>query len=122
MTDRFTVYSPNGYTTVDGLEVRAFTTEGTTLGKVQASSAQSGDTATRTVTVGAVSRPVLSGGLHIPISADLPVAGDPGVGWEYECTAVGDVSDASLVGRRYLVVGVPGKSFATARRLDVVEV
>lgn len=122
MTDRFTAYSPDGFTVVGGLEVPAYADEGSTVGKVQAPSAQAGDTPTRTVTVGGVSRPVLAGGLHIPVGSDLPVAGDQGVGWEYECTSVGAVSDASLVGRRFLVVGVPAKSFATARRLDVVEV
>jgi hypothetical protein len=122
MTDRFTAYSPNGKTTVSGLEVQAYADEGSTVGKLQGGSASTADAATRMVQVGGVSRPVLVGGLHIPVSADLPVAGDRGIGWEYECTSVGAVSDASLVGRRFLVVGVPAKDFATARRLDVVEV
>jgi hypothetical protein len=30
--------------------------------------------------------------------------------------------DPALLGRRFQVVSVPAKSFATARRLDVVEV
>lgn len=123
MTDRFTAYSPNGTTTDgDGYEVPAYADEGTTIGKVQGPSMAASDAATRTVTVGGVVRPVLEAGLHIPISSDVPAAGLYGIGWEYECTSVGAASDASLVGRRFLVVGVPAKSFATARRLDVVEV
>lgn len=122
MTDRFTAYSPNGFTTVSGIKTQQYADEGSTLGKVQGGSQAVADTAIRYVTVGGVSRPVIEGGLHIPVSAPVPTAGDRGVGWEYECTSVGAVSDASLVGRRYLVVNVPAKSFATARRLDVVEV
>lgn len=122
MVDTFTAYSPNGFTTVSGLEVPAYADEGDTPGKIQGGSASTADTATEYVTVGGVRRPLLRGGLHIPISAPLPRAGDRGVGWEYECTAVGALSDPSLAGRRYLVVNVPAKSLATARRLDVVEV
>jgi hypothetical protein len=65
---------------------------------------------------------VLRAGLHIPISSDLPTAGDRGVGWEYEVTAIDSFDDPTLLGRRFLVVNAPAKSFATARRLDVVEV
>ena len=122
MGDTFTAYSPNGTTTVNGLKVPAYANQGSTPGKVQAGSQQGGDTNTRTVTVGGVERPVIESGLHLPIDAPVPVAGDRGRGWEYVCTAVGAGSDPELVGRRYLVVGVPAKSYATARRLDVVEV
>lgn len=122
MTLTFTAYSPNAKTTVSGLEVQAYANEGSTRGKVQGGSAATADTATDYVNVGGVRRPVLKGGLHIPISSDLPVAGDPGIGWEYLCTAVGQYDDPSLLNRRYLVVNAPAKSFATARRLDVVEV
>jgi hypothetical protein len=123
MTLTLTAYSPNGYTTGgDGLEVRAYANEGATAGKVQGSSSSVAGAATQYVTVGGVSRAVMRAGLHLPISADLPVAGDQGIGWEYAVTAVGVDDDPTLVGRRFLVVSVPGKSFATARRLDVVEV
>jgi hypothetical protein len=124
-----TAYSPTGLTAqneTSGLEVPTFTTETTGLaGKVQASSAQAGDTATRYVTVGGVDRPVLAAGLHISISAKVPAAGAPhvaGGAWEYLVTAVGTYDDPALLNRRYRVVQVPAKSFATARRLDVVEV
>jgi len=95
---------------------------GETAGKFQGPSRASADAYARPVTVGGVARLVLEGALHIPIGAAVPRAGQPGVGWEYECTAVGPDSDPSLLGRRFLVVGVPAKTFATARRLDVVEV
>lgn len=122
-----TAYSPTGLTAQNettGLEEPTFTTEGTLSGKVQASSSQAGDTATRTVNIGGVERPVLTAGLHISISAEVPKAGSPhvaGGAWEYVVTALGELDDPALLGRRYRVVEVPVKSFATARRLDVVE-
>lgn len=117
MRDTFAAFSPGGNSVdADGFEVPGFTDEGTTLGKV-AGRFRGGDPSTRTVTIGGVERPVLEGGLHLPVSAVLPE-----IGWEYECTAVGDESDPALVGRRYRVVDVPAKSYATARRLDVVDV
>lgn len=118
----FAAYSPNGTTTVDGLEVQAYAAQGTTSGKVQGGSSSTQDTATREVTVGGVSRPVLVGGLHIPVSAPVPVAGDLGVGWVYHCTAAVAPADVALMGRWFLVVNAPAKTYATARRLDVVEV
>lgn len=117
MADTFTAFEPTAATTgPDGLKVAAFIDRGATPGKVQSPSRQ-GDTQTRYVSVGHIERPILAGGLHIPISATLPSPG-----WEYECTAVGAASDPSLLGRRWRVVEVPAKSYATARRLDVVEV
>lgn len=124
MTLTLAAYSPNGTATdADGYEVPAFAAEDTPNGKVQAGSRAGSDTATRYLSIGGVERPVLEGGLHIPIGADVPTAGEQrGIGWEYEVTAVGEADDPALLGRRFLVVGVPVKSFATARRLDVVEV
>lgn len=115
MVDTFTAYS-NGTAVVDGLKEDAWTDEYSTRGRVSGR-ARDGDTNTRTVTVGGVERPVVEGGLHIPLSAPLPA-----IGWEFVCDEVGPASDPSLVGRRWRVVDVPAKSFATARRLDVVEV
>lgn len=118
MTDTFTAYSPGGMTTnADGYEVEGFTSEYTTPGKIAGRSRQGGDTSTRFVTVGTVDRPVFEGGLHIPLDAALPA-----IGWEFVCTDVGPASDPGLLGRRYRVVDVPLKSFATARRLDVIDV
>ena len=118
MADTFTAYAPNGTTTdADGYHVPAFASQGSTKGKIQGPSSQARDTNARTVRVGDVERPVIEGGLHIPIGATVPA-----IGWEYACTAVGALSDPSLAGRRYRVVDVPAKTFATARRLDVVQV
>lgn len=122
MTLTFTAYSPNGYTTVNSLKVPAYTDRGSTPGKVQGGAVSTRDPVSRTVVVGGVERPLLEGGLHIPLSAPVPRGGDQGVGWEYLCTAIGPLDDPALLDRRYLVVSVPAKSFATARRLDVVEV
>jgi hypothetical protein len=115
--DTFAAYSP-AVTTLDvnGYEVPAFTAQGSTKGKVQSRNRE-GDTNTRMIRVGDVDRPVIEGGLHIPLSATVP-----GIGWEYVCTAVGALSDVALLGRRWRVVDVPAKTYATARRLDVVEV
>lgn len=124
MTLTLTAYSPNGTTTnADGYEVQDYADEGRTPGKVQAGSQAGADTATRYIEIGGTGRPVLASGLHIPISAPVPVAGEQrGIGWEFLVTAVGPNDDPALLDRRYLVVGVPAKSHLTARRLDVVEV
>jgi hypothetical protein len=42
------------------------------------------------------------------------------VGWEYVLTELGPLTDPSLLNSRWLVVDAPAKSYATARRLDVV--
>jgi len=115
MQDTFTAYAFETIK-VDGLNEQIWVEQYTTPGKVSGRS-RDGDTNTRTVTVGDVERPVVEGGLHIPLSAALPA-----IGWELECVAVGPSSDPSLLGRRWRVVDVPAKSYATARRLDVVEV
>ena len=65
LTDTFTAYSPNGFTTVGNLEVQQYTNEGSTPGKTQGGSASTADTATEYVTVGGVRRPIMRGGLHI---------------------------------------------------------
>lgn len=126
MTLTLTAYSPDPDATdpdADGYEVLGYSDEGPTFGRVQSAGQSGSDTPTRLISIGGVERPVLSGGLHIPVSATIPTAGEQrGVGWEYVVTAIGPADDPALLGRRYLVVGVPAKSHATARRLDVVEV
>lgn len=114
-TDTFTAYAYT-WTEVDGLQEQTWVEQYATPGKVAGRSRQ-GDTNTRTEEVGGVQRPVIEGGLHIPLDAPLPA-----IGWELVCDAVGPSSDPSLVGRRWRVIDVPAKSFATARRLDIVEV
>jgi hypothetical protein len=116
MTLTLAAFSPGGTTTdADGMETAGWTSQGTTSGKLQGGTAR--DAITRTVTVGDVERPVVSEGLHLPLSSTLPA-----IGWQYEVTEVGAEDDPELMGRRFQVVSVPAKSFATARRLDVVEV
>lgn len=116
MTLTLAAYSPGGKTTdADGMEVSGWTSEGSTFGKLQGSTSK--DAVTRSVSVGDVERPVIDEGLHIPVSAPVP-----DIGWQYEVTSVGGGADPALMGRRFQVVSAPAKSFATARRLDVVEV
>lgn len=121
MLDTFTAYRPNGTTlNAAGMEVPAYLLVGTTTGKVQGRSRDS-DTNTRTQSVGGVDRPVIEGGLHIPVDSTAPMLGPKGVGWEYVLTAAGPLTPPDLVGSRWLVVDSPAKSFMTARRLDVVK-
>ncbi|MFT3871548.1 MAG: DUF6093 family protein [Nocardioides sp.] len=115
MTLTLAWYEPNGWTTGTDKQVPAFTSRGTTPGKLQGSAGS--DSTTRWVSVGGVERPVLQAGLHVPAEGLVP-----GIDWEAEVTAVGDLADIALLGRRYRVTGLSLKSFATARRLDVVEV
>lgn len=125
MLDEFDVYSPDpdGETTdAEGFAVPGYMPEAPVMGRIAGPSAQSRDTNTRTVTIGGTERPVVEGGLHIPISADAPAAGEYGAGWEYELVNLGPTTDPSLLYSRWLVVDAPAKSAATARRLDVVRI
>lgn len=115
MLDEFEAYAITRQK-VDGLDEDVSTSQGVTRGRLSGRSRE-GDTNTRTVEIGGVERPVIEGGLAIPVSAPLPA-----IGWEYVCSATGPGSDPALLGRRWRVVDVPAKSHATARRLDVVEV
>lgn len=123
MTDLFEVYSPDpdaATTDAEGFTVPGYADELNTYGRLAGPSTQSRDTNARTVTIGGMEREVVSGGLHIPISADVPAFGEYGVGWEYELVALGPTTDPALLNSRWLVVDAPAKSAATARRLDVV--
>lgn len=123
MTDLFEVYSPDPESTTtdgEGFEVPGYADEQETYGRIAGPSAQSRDTNARTVTIGGMEREVVSGGLHIPISADAPAMGEYRTGWEYVLVEVGPSTDPSLLNSRWLVVDSPAKSQATARRLDVV--
>lgn len=55
--------------------------------------------------------------LHLPIDAPAVKVDDV---WEH--TGAGPMSDPQLVGRTFRVVAPVGKSYATARRIDVEEV
>ncbi len=125
MTLTVTPHEPDGYDTTGpgGSNVPKFIDHPPHKAKVQAGSQTQGvDTGTRYEVIGTVSRPVLTGGLHIPVSAPCPTGGLPGRGWEYVVTSAPSPNDPALLNRRYRVVNAPAKSFATARRLDVVEV
>ena len=119
MSDHFDIYRTGARMAQDevtGLEHNSLAWSSETHGKVQGPSTQASDTATRTVNVGGVERPVIVAGLHVPVCADV-VIGD-----ELVCTHTGPGSPEGLVNRRWLVVNVPMKSYMTALRLDVVEV
>jgi len=126
MTVTLRAYAPNGLTVVNGLEVLQYEPMGDTFARVQ--SRRLKDAAAQTVRIGGVDRPVLFGGLHLPIGAYISSNhlqikfGDQGIGWEFACTGVGPADDPSLMGRRWLVVSAPADSFRTVRRLDVAEV
>jgi hypothetical protein len=126
MTLTLAAYSPAGLVPdADGYKVPTFNPEGQVFGKVQGGARAGKDTATRYVKIGDVERPVIEAGLHIPISASVPVAGEQrgqvGGAWEYVVLAVGAGDDPALLGRRFMVIAVPAESKATARRLDVIE-
>lgn len=123
MTLTLHAYSPGDPVTVDGKMAPGWNDEGTTRGKVQSPGAQGGDPVTQYLRIGDVDRPVITSGLQIPVSAAVPVEGKVrGQAWEYVVDAVGPSDDPALLGRRYMVVSCPAKSYLTARRLDVVEV
>lgn len=117
-------YSPNGFTmSPGGYKLPAFTFEGNLFGKIQGGSQAGKDGDTRYVTIGDTDHPVMTAGLHISIGAKVPVASEQrGVAWEYEVIGLGTMDDPALLGRRYMVVSTPAKSFATARRLDVIDI
>lgn len=123
MQDTFTPYLPGGTTTDgDGFEVAGYTAGTPTPGRLAGTSAQTRDTNARTVTVGGVERPVVEGGLHIPVSAAAPAMGEYGFGWEYVLTELGPNTPPALLNSRWLVVDTPLKSDQTALRLDVVRI
>lgn len=107
----------------DGYDEPTFTDLTPHKGKAQGPSSSTSDAVTDYVKVGNVELPVLREGLHIPISAPVPKPSRVrGRATEYRVTAVGRSDDPALLNKRYMVVGVPVKSYATARRLDVVEI
>lgn len=125
MTLTLAAYSPTGGTTTDpnGYEVPEYADEDPVKGRVTGSSSSTKDSATRYLNIGGVERPVLQGGLHIPIGSAVPVAAEQrGQAWEYEVSSLGPVDNPTLMGRRFMVVGLSLVAQATALRLDVVEV
>lgn len=74
-----------------------------------------GEVTGRTVTLGGVEYVVLEGGINIPVATGELRAGDEGV-----IATVAGTSDTT-VGDVYRIVGFGGRTWATKRRLDVVE-
>jgi hypothetical protein len=125
MADTFNVYSPDSgakTTDADGFEVAGYADETATVGRIAGPTSLSRDSDARMVSVGGTERPVISAGLHIPVDADVPAMGEYGKGWEYVLVTLGPLTDPSLLNSRWLVVDAPAKSYATARRLDVVRI
>lgn len=129
MTDTGSAYRPTGRSTQDpvsGDENPLFDTiETGGCCKIQGTSVVGRDPQARTVNVGGLELPVIEAGLHRPWDSEPMRPGD-----EWLITEAGPSSDPSLSGRRYRLVpavnapsGVLGqaKSFATARRYDVIE-
>lgn len=90
--------------------------------KVTGGSRASADVAVRMVNVGGVERPVIEGGLRVPIPEAGSLAADLREGDQFVITAIGPATDPSVLGAVFQVDGFGGKSWATARRLDVVQV
>lgn len=111
MVDTVTFTDDDGSTTFDPTTGQYVTTAGTVLytGRCQVQVAAPNP---RDITVGdqeIVAEQVI---VKVPVSAPAIPLGSVGV-----ITAVADISDPSLVGRRYRVTGSHAKTYATARRL-----
>lgn len=103
-----------------GLSEPTFADLFTTRCKVQPTSGD--EVTTQTVTVGGVERVVYKGGIHMPIPEAGSAAVDLRRGDRLTILSIGPMTDPGVLGKTYEVVGFSGKSWATARRLDVVEV
>lgn len=114
MRDAGTMRRPTGRSELndDDQQVEVYTDLFTSKAKIQTRdlAATSSEAGARTVTTVRVE-------LHLPIDAPAVQAGDV---WEH--TTVGALSDMQLLGRKFRVIAPVGKSFATARRLEVEEV
>lgn len=116
MVDTIAFRRPGATTTdADGLQVRGHTALFTT--KCEVTGRGQGEVAGRTVRIGEVEHVVLEGGINIPVTGGELRDGDEGV-----ITAIGPDTDQTVLGNVYRVVGFGGRTWATKRRLDVVEV
>lgn len=112
MLDACEVKRPNGTTfdEVAGRDVPAYTTLFASKCKVQAR-----ELAPRESEVGGHTATTVRLSVHLPVSAGEVTTDDL-------VTITASVYDAQLVGRVFRVVAPVGKSFATARRVEVSEV
>ena len=123
MRDVGSVSRPTGRVAQDeatGFEVEVLDPLFTTPLKVSGRST-AGDVTPRTVRVGGVERVVLEGRLHLPVPAADSVAAGLREGDVVEVVTVGPMTDPDVLGARYRVVDFGGGSYATARRVNVVE-
>jgi hypothetical protein len=115
MLDRGTMRRANGGTAQDpntGTTVPAFDDLFTSKAKIQTRNLQA-----REAEAGGRTAITVRVELHLPVSAPAVERGDV-----WEVTAVSPLSDRQLIGRKFVVIAPVGKSFATARRLEVEEV
>lgn len=115
MVDRGIMRRPTGLSTQDpdsGAETPTFDDLFESKAKIQARNLQA-----ITQEVGGTTSTSVRVELHLPVSAPAVQVGDV---WEH--TRVSSLSDVQLLGRKFRVVAPVGKSFATARRLEVEEV
>lgn len=108
-----------------GREERVWDDKGTTAGKLPGISKVSLDARIFDVNVEGQDVVKFVTSLHVPLRAYVdPTTGALQItpGWEFVCEGVAAGMDPAHVGRRWRVVGVPIKDYATARRLDVEEV
>lgn len=118
MSDTVTISypDPSGATTQDpdtGTTTPVMLTRFTSKCKVQAR-----NLAVQDAEVGGRTAEIIRAELHLPVDAPAVQPGDVA-----EITAVGALSDVTLLGRKFTIQGgTPPKSHATARRLEVEEV
>ena len=115
MLDRGTMRRATGATTQDpdtGSTVPEFADQFSSKCKIQTRNLQA-----RESEVGGRTATSVRVELHLPITAPAVEVGDV-----FEVTRVDARSDRQLLGRKFRVIAPVGKSFATARRLEVEEV
>ena len=115
MLDRGTMRRANGGTTQDpdsGTTVPTYDDLFTSNAKIQTRNLQA-----RESEVGGRTSTSVRVELHLPVSAPAVETGDV-----WEVTRVNALSDVQLLGRKFRVIAPVGKSFATARRLEVEEI
>ena len=115
MLDRGVMRRATGDTTQDpdtGSTVPVFADLFTSKAKIQTRNLQA-----REAEVGGRTSTTVRVELHLPVSAPAVEVGDV-----WEVTRVSSLSDMQLLGRKFRVIAPVGKSFATARRLEVEEV
>ena len=115
MLDRGTMRRATGATTQDpdtGSTVPEFADQFSSKCKIQTRNLQA-----RESEVGGRTSTTVRVELHLPITAPAVEVGDV-----WEMTRVDARSDRQLLGRKFRVIAPVGKSFATARRLEVEEI